>query len=152
MHAADEDDDGVVHPARLVVGRHAQPVGDGAVVALDRLEQQTMSGMTTSGTQAPLVNFVPPTMSSTMNVATEPTALITMLRLYPRSRSFWWWRTMPACDSVNERNTPTAYSGIERVGLAAERDDQQRRPTAASTMTPLENTSRSPRLASWRGR
>ena len=58
---------------------------------------------------------------------------------------------MPDCDSVNDVNTPTAYSGIERVGEAAERDQEQRRG-AASTMMPFENTSRSPRFASWRGR
>ena len=67
-----------------------------------------MSGITTSGTQAPLVNFVTPTMRSTMSVATAPTALMTTLRFHPRSRSVWWWRTMPVCDSVNDRNTPTA--------------------------------------------
>ena len=33
VHAADEHDDGVVHPARLVVGRDAQAVGDRACSA-----------------------------------------------------------------------------------------------------------------------
>ena len=41
--------------------------------------------------------------------------MITMLRLQPGSCSFWWWRTMPACDSVNDVNTPTAYSGISAL-------------------------------------
>ena len=67
-----------------------------------------MNGITMIGTQAPLVNFVIATMMSTMNVATAPTPLITVLRFQPGSRSFWWWRTMPACESVNDVNTPTA--------------------------------------------
>ena len=40
MDATDEHDHGVVHAAGLVVRRHAQSVGHGAVVALDRLEHE----------------------------------------------------------------------------------------------------------------
>ena len=97
------------------------------------------------------MNFVAAMMISTMKVATEPTALMTMLRLYPCSRSFWWWRTMPACDSVNDRNTPTAYSGISALVLPP--NAMISAPAVvASTSTPFENTSRSPRLASCLGR
>ena len=71
--------------------------------------------MTTSGTHAPLVNFVVATISVTIAVATAPTALITTPRCQFGSRSFRWWRTMPVCDSVNDMNTPTAYSGISAL-------------------------------------
>ena len=37
---------------------------------------------------------------------------------------------MPACDSVNDVNTPTAYSGISARGLAAEDDEQHDRSAA----------------------
>ena len=58
---------------------------------------------------------------------------------------------MPACDSVNDMNTPTAYSGISALVLPP--NAMISTPAAsASTSTPFENTSRSPRFASWRGR
>ncbi len=77
--------------------------------------------------------------------------MITMLRLYPFSCSFWWCRTMPACDNVNERNTPTAYSGISALVLPPKA--MMSAPAAvASTSTPFENTSRSPRFANCLGR
>ncbi len=60
------------------------------------------------GTHAPLVNLVIATMSVTMPVAVAPTALITVPRFHAGSRSLRWWITMPACDSVNDVNTPTA--------------------------------------------
>ena len=68
--------------------------------------------MTTIGTHAPLVNFVIATMSRTTSVATAPTPLSTMLRRQCGCFSLRWWRTMPDCESVNDVNTPTAYSGI----------------------------------------
>ena len=43
-----------------------------------------------------------------MNVVADPTPLSQALNFQRGSRSFWWWRTMPACDSVNDVNTPTA--------------------------------------------
>ncbi len=57
---------------------------------------------------------------------------------------------MPVCDSVNEVNTPTTYSWISRLRSAS--NTRIRRPAnAPRTMTPFENTRRSPRLANWRG-
>ena len=58
---------------------------------------------------------------------------------------------MPNCDSVNEVNTPTAYSGIRCVTSPFTTTSRVPASTA-STITPLEKTSRSPRLNSWRGR
>ena len=49
------------------------------------LNTSTIAGMTTIGTQAPVVNFVTATMSSTSNVATAPTALTTTLRRHAAS-------------------------------------------------------------------
>ena len=54
------------------------------------------------------MNFVTATTMSTTPVAIEPVMLMTMLRRYPFSRSFWWCFTIPNCESVNEVNTPTA--------------------------------------------
>ena len=87
-----------------------------------------------------------------MNVATAPTPLITALRFQPGSRSFWWWRTMPACDSVNDVNTPTAYSGISALVMPPNATISDAGRARRGRATPFENTSRSPRLASWRGR
>ena len=58
---------------------------------------------------------------------------------------------MPSWDSVKDMKTPTAYSGISAVVMppkAMISSDE----APARTRTPLENTSRSPRFASWRGR
>ena len=57
---------------------------------------------------------------------------------------------MPLCDRVNEVNTPSAYSGIIRVTLAANTTITTDAAAARARM-PLENTSRWPRLVSWRG-
>ena len=58
---------------------------------------------------------------------------------------------MPACDSVNDTNTPTAYSGISALVLPP-KTAISTPAISASTSTPFENTSRSPRFASWRGK
>ena len=72
------------------------------------LNSRMMNGITTIGTHAPLVNLVTATTIRMMNVVTAPTPLSQALNFQRGSRSFWWWRTMPACDSVNDVNTPTA--------------------------------------------
>ena len=58
---------------------------------------------------------------------------------------------MPDCDSVNDVNTPTAYSGISAFVMPPNATISALAMTASTTM-PFENTSRSPRAASWRGR
>ena len=102
VQAADEHDDRVVHPAAACTRRDAQARGHPVVVALDRLEQQMIAGRRRWGATAPLVNFVPATMSSTMNVAVAPTPLMTVCGFQPGLRSRRWCRTMPDCDSVND--------------------------------------------------
>ena len=48
-------------------------------------------------------------------------------------------------------NTPNAYSGIKALMFPLKMMTRMPAMTA-STMMPFENTSRSPRLANWRGR
>ena len=57
---------------------------------------------------------------------------------------------MPACDSVNEVNTPIAYRGISRW-TSAWNTTTSTVAAIASPMMPLEKTSRCPRLVSGRG-
>ena len=57
---------------------------------------------------------------------------------------------MPACESVNAVNNPTAKSGTNELTLAL--NPTTSAPAASErTRMPFESTSRSPRLASWRG-
>ena len=91
-----------------------------------------------------------------MNVDAAPIVLMTIDRatLLPPSSplcfSFSQWRTIPVCDSVNDVNTPTTYSWINRL-RSASNAMISRLANAPSTITPFENTSRSPRLANCRG-
>ncbi len=95
---------------------------------------------------APSANLATAKMRVTIPVATAPTPLMTALRRHPASRSRSQWRTIPACDSVTEVNTPMAYRGISAV---------TRPPNAtrtaiamkARTTIPALNASRSPRNA-----
>ena len=80
-----------------------------------------------------------------------PTTLIVMLNRHLGSRSRQWRLTIPLWESVKQVNTPTAYSGM-RALTSPWNTITSTAAAAASTMTPLEKTSRSPRLASWRGR
>ena len=57
---------------------------------------------------------------------------------------------MPVCDSVNDVNTPTTYSWINLLRFASNARIN-RHANAPSTITPFENTNRSPRLANCRG-
>ena len=59
---------------------------------------------------------------------------------------------MPVCDSVNDVNTPTAYSGISFDSLPPKIDDEHAGRDREHEHAVAENTSRSPRFASWRGR
>ena len=86
-----------------------------------------------------------------MTVVTAPIALITMPTRQFGSWRRRWWRTMPAWLSVKPVNTPKAYSGIS-LEMSPSKTMISSAATTARKMTPLENTSRSPRLANWRGR
>ena len=111
----------------------------------------TSAGITTAGIHAPSVNFETTTTSATMPVATQPTALIANDGRHRRPRRRRWWTTIPAWLSVKPVNTPKAYSGISAEMLPRKTMTRIAAATARK-MIPLENTSRSPRLASWRGR
>ena len=61
------------------------------------------------GTQAPLVNFVTATMSSTTSVAIAADRVqARRCAATPARAGVRWWRTIPHCESVNDVNTPTA--------------------------------------------
>ena len=124
MHAGHEHDDGVAANGGTPIRLDAQQVRHPLVVTVRDPQELITIGITTIGTQAPLVNFEIMTTSSTTKVATAPTALMTTPRCQPGSRTLRWCTTMPACDSVNATNTPTAYSGISACRVAAEGDDQ----------------------------
>ena len=51
---------------------------------------------------------------------------------------------MPLCDSVNDTNTPNAYSGIS-LSTSASKTTSSTAAEAPSTTIPFENASRSPR-------
>ena len=68
----------------------------------------------------------------------------------PGSRSRRWRFAIPACESVNEANTPIAYRGISRW-TSAWKSTPSAVDATASPMTPLEKTSRCPRLVSGLG-
>ena len=97
------------------------------------------------------MNFVPPMITATTPVVTAPMPLMTMLRLEPGSGLRSQCTTMPPCESVKDRKTPNAYSGISRFTSAL---NTMSSPTEAapSTMMPFENASRSPRNRNWWGR
>ena len=109
--------------------------------------------------QAPSRNFVTSTVSSTTPVMIAPKPLIDWARRIRRRAvgsvsvrsSRFQCRTMPVCDSVNDTNTPTVYSGISRV-TSAWKPTTSTTANAARMRMPLENASRSPRVCSWRGR
>jgi hypothetical protein len=59
-------------------------------------------------THAPWVNFVTAMTMSTMNDSTAPVPFTKRPHLQPSSRSRRWCFAIPACDSVNDVNTPIA--------------------------------------------
>ena len=107
--------------------------------------------MSTSTAQAPWAKRVAMITQNTTAVRHAPIALTATLKRQPGSRSRSQWRTMPNCDSVNEMNTPIAYSGSIACSRALKTITSSAANTPSATI-PFENTSRSPRLANWRGR
>ncbi len=93
--------------------------------------------MSTTGTQAPMVNFDTTTTRRTASVAVAPTALMAMWRFQPDSFSRRWCTTMPTWDRVKPRNTPTAYRGIRAV-VTPPKMTMRSPDTTARPMMPLE--------------
>ncbi|MNL33415.1 hypothetical protein D3C87_1553260 [compost metagenome] len=58
------------------------------------------------------MNFVPVITRATTPVVTAPTPLTASPLRQPASRLVHQRLTMLACEKVNDRKTPTAYSGI----------------------------------------
>ncbi len=73
-----------------------------------RTSSQTSTGTSTITAHAPSVNFVIEMTTSTTAVATAPSPLITRPSFQPGSRSRRWRLAIPACESVNDVNTPIA--------------------------------------------
>ena len=60
-----------------------------------------------------MVNLVIAAVMNTIAERIPPVALKNrLLRQWASSRRRHQWTTIPACDIVKARNTPTAYSGI----------------------------------------
>jgi hypothetical protein len=66
----------------------------------------TSTGIMTMMIHAPSAAFVIATMTSTTPVTIAPNPLIAALLRHPGSRSRRQCNTIPACDSVNDTNTP----------------------------------------------
>ena len=114
-----------------------------------------MIGTSTITIQAPRIapgglNLVMPMITSTTAESTAPMPLMNRPVRQPSSLWVMWCLAMPACDSVNDVNTPIAYSGIRWSTLAPVTITSTAAATA-NEMIPLENTRRWPRLVSWRG-
>ena len=68
-----------------------------------------MTGTSTTITHAPWVNLVMAMMTSTTSESTAPIAVDEQARAAsPAPCGVMWCLAMPACDSVNDVNTPIA--------------------------------------------
>ncbi len=99
---------------------------------------------------APWENLTTATTTRTTAVVSAPIALSTTDRCQPGSRVRSHLRTIPVWLRVNDVKTPTTYSWMSRLTSASKRAMSSAAPRARVT-TPLEKTSRSPRLRYWRG-
>src|SRR4051794_41923033 len=100
--------------------------------------------------QAPWVNLVEATITVTRPVVRAPIRLTGRLYCQPGSRRVHQRLTMPACDSGNEGNTPTAYSGINWWGSAANQTARIADSNPRGAM-PGEKASRPPPKPDWGG-
>ncbi len=118
-----------------------------------------MDPIATMVIQAPERNLVISTITSTVPVSPNPTALTAWRRRscaraagsVSRPSSRFQCRIIPACEQVNDTKTPTMYSWISEVTSAWKTMIRMIATTARKTM-PLENASRSPRVCNCRGR
>ena len=72
------------------------------------MKSATSMGISSTTIQAPWLNLVTAITSITRPVVAAPTALRPQRHRQPGSRRVSQRRTMLACESVKERNTPTA--------------------------------------------
>ncbi len=97
------------------------------VLVVHATRNHTMTGTNTMITQAPCVNLVIAITTVTTAVVTAPRPLIAQAVPPSRLPELRWCLAMPACESVNEVNTPIAYSGISRCDVGPDRIDEHRR-------------------------
>jgi hypothetical protein len=99
-------------------------------------------------TQAPSRNFVTPAVMNTIAERNPPVALKARLRRQWASRSRHQCMTIPACDSVNARKTPTAKSGMSgavsppnptKIAVAA--TESRRIPLVKARRSPIRRKS-----------
>src|SRR5437588_11739325 len=90
-------------------------------------KRATMRGTSTIGTHAPTANLVTATMTSTAHLAAAPTLLTTMPRRQPRCCTLRWRTTIAAWLTREGGEHADGVEGDERVGDAAEGDDQRGR-------------------------
>jgi hypothetical protein len=79
----------------------------GVVVAADATKKTIVSGMKSSVIQAPSTNFATSTTTTVTPVTNAPNPFTRALQPM-RAAIFRQCITMPACESVNARNAPTA--------------------------------------------
>ncbi|OGL04311.1 MAG: hypothetical protein A3I03_05745 [Candidatus Rokubacteria bacterium RIFCSPLOWO2_02_FULL_68_19] len=72
------------------------------------MHAMTRTGITKTTIHAPWVNLLTAITRATAPVTVAPMPLTARRRCHPGPRCASQWRTMPACDSVNEMKTPTA--------------------------------------------
>ena len=101
--------------------------------------------------QAPCVNFVMASTTVATPVATAPVRLIVSFFRQPRPLRSCQWRTMPAWESVKDRKTPTAYSGINACVSLRKRISRSA-ALSPRMKIPFENANRSPTPRIWCGR
>ncbi len=78
----------------------------------------------TTTIHAPSENLASAVTTITSPVVVAPSPLISAFGRHPAGRRVSQRRTMPTCDSVNEVNTPRAYSGIRSMRAPVEEGDQ----------------------------
>jgi hypothetical protein len=105
----------------------------------------------TTTIHAPSANLANAVTTITSPVVAAPRLLMSAFHRQSAGRRVSHRRTMPTCESVNDVNTPSAYSGISRWVVPSKSAISAEAETPRM-MAPLENTRRSPRLANWRGR
>ena len=91
--------------------------------------------------QAPSRNLLAPTITKVTPVARAPTAFTMALGFHPLLRSRRQCITIPTCDNVQAKNTPTANSGI-KAWLLPEKTTINTAAEPARSKIPFEKTDR----------
>src|SRR5208283_790269 len=107
--------------------------------------------MNSSVNHAPSTNFATSTTTTVTPVTNAPNPFTSAYFLQCGALAFHQCRTIPACESVNARNAPTAYNGINRSVTPPNRNSSTPANTASTTI-PCVYTSLRPRCPNPCGR